>query len=84
MNGPAKAALKMALLDAFRTIDELRQMVLFACDRRLDEFTSGSLDVRVFQLIEKQRAAKSPENPGTCVRAPRATSGAPVVNVPGA
>jgi hypothetical protein len=35
-------------------------------------------------LEDKQRAAKSPENPGTCVRAPRATSGAPVVNVPGA
>src|SRR4051794_22467009 len=48
--------LRDALLDAFRRVQDLRDMVLYRCNERLDEFTDGPLGDRVSQLIQRADA----------------------------
>lgn len=57
LTGEEKRLLRAALLDAFRTEDELRRLVLDCCGMHLDHFTHGALEPRVFQLIEEAEAA---------------------------
>lgn len=45
-----------ALLDAFRRMQELRDMVLYRCNQRLEEFTDGPLGDRVSQLVQRADA----------------------------
>jgi V8-like Glu-specific endopeptidase len=57
LSGAEKERFSKALLDAFRSVEDLRRMVLYKCGgQRLDEFTSGSLGNRVFELIEEAEA----------------------------
>lgn len=53
LSGGEKAQLSAALLDAFRSVGELQQMVLYKCGHRLTEFASGGLRSQVFELIEE-------------------------------
>jgi hypothetical protein len=46
-----------ALLDAFRSVDHLREMVFYKAGHKIDEFTDGPLQNRVFQLICEAEAA---------------------------
>lgn len=48
--------LREALLDAFRRVQDVRDMVLYRCNERLDEFTDGPLGDRVSQLIQRADA----------------------------
>jgi hypothetical protein len=42
-----------ALLDAFPRVQDLRRMVSHQCEQRLDDFTEGTLEDRLFQLIQR-------------------------------
>ncbi len=56
LSGSEREQLQGALLSAFPFISSLEQMVLHKCNRHLDEFTSGALKNRVFELIKAAEA----------------------------
>lgn len=56
LTGQEKRLLHEALCDAFRSVQALREMVLFRCNKNLYLFTDGSLNDRVFQLIDEADA----------------------------
>jgi V8-like Glu-specific endopeptidase len=56
LSGAERERFQEALLSAFPSVSSLEQMVLYKCNRRLDEFTSGALRNRVFELLKTAEA----------------------------
>jgi hypothetical protein len=56
LSGAERERFQEALLSAFPSLSSLEQMVLYKCNRRLDEFTSGALRNRVFELLKASEA----------------------------
>lgn len=56
LSGSEKEQLSIALLDAFRTEDVLRRLLSYKLSLNLDRFTFGSLENRVFQIIDTAEA----------------------------
>ncbi|KFA89870.1 trypsin-like peptidase domain-containing protein [Archangium violaceum] len=56
LSGSEKERLQEVLLSAFPSIINLEQMVMHKCSRPLDEFTSGALKHRAFELIKTSEA----------------------------
>jgi len=56
LSGVERERFQEALLSAFPSLGSLEQMVLYKCNRRLDEFTSGALRNRVFELLKASEA----------------------------